>query len=132
MILLFNIQFNISMSLQPRKTRLCSNMLKYQSCPRRRCFFAHGIEDFTPTLCAFGYKCKFRHTTCDYIHPNENVSELFYRLTHPNTIKPVKEQPVRRPPPPIKVKVEISIDGWYNDDEVREIRHQQVPESWDD
>jgi len=91
-----NTNMNTTTTIKP-KTRICENIKKTGTCVYgKNCHFAHDVKELTVSKCAFGQRCVFIHYAdgkvcnkvcytngskiCKFLHPNENISELFLRL----------------------------------------------------
>ena len=60
-----------------RRTRFC----KFgDTCRYKSCSFAHSLDELTPQRCNYDTKCKFKRTTCQYIHTSENKNQYVIRL----------------------------------------------------
>ena len=62
-------------------SKICKASLKNQRCRRNgNCSFAHTSEEFFPNKCRFDSRCKFRHSTCYFIHSGETKAKMIKRL----------------------------------------------------
>ncbi len=88
---------NTNMNAVKSKTRICENIKKTGTCVYgKNCHFAHDVKELTVSKCAFGQRCVFINYTdgkvcnkvcytngskvCKFLHPNENITDLFERL----------------------------------------------------
>lgn len=62
-------------------SKICNASLKNQKCRRKgKCSFAHTAEEFFPNKCRFDSRCKFKTTTCYFIHSGETKLKMIKRL----------------------------------------------------
>jgi pyruvate dehydrogenase complex dehydrogenase (E1) component len=62
------------------KTKMCKNILLNKTCTYRICNFAHSISELHPLECSFSNMCKYKKSTCQYIHEDESKSSYINRL----------------------------------------------------
>lgn len=62
------------------KTKMCKNILLNKTCTYRICNFAHSISELHPLECSFSNMCKYKKSSCQYIHEGESKSFYVNRL----------------------------------------------------
>jgi hypothetical protein len=60
-------------------TKPCQNAERGFQCPRSLCTFAHTITQLRILPCRDGDKCRYKNTTCRFIHGHETKGSYFHR-----------------------------------------------------
>ncbi len=71
---------NIRNTPDKTKSKMCCRTLNGEKCTYQRCNFAHYIEDLTPKRCTFQDGCKYKSSSCCFIHPEETFDNFIIRL----------------------------------------------------
>ena len=66
-------------SNQLRKSKFCEIQIKYGTCNRKLCNFAHSLDELVFPRCAFGENCK-KKSFCMFLHPTEEIREYKERI----------------------------------------------------
>jgi hypothetical protein len=63
------------------KTKVCKKFIEKGICLNSiNCLYAHSIEELRHPHCFYFNNCKNRHSTCQFIHKDENVNEYRMRI----------------------------------------------------
>lgn len=67
------------------KSKMCKNVLNGRRCTLRTCTYAHFVNELVPDACSFTRNCRYKDTTCMFIHVKESMEEFKQRIL--NNIK---------------------------------------------
>ena len=61
-------------------SKICLMISKRGRCKKEYCHFAHTLEEFTPIPCLFDEECRYKSSTCPYLHKGEDKHVIVKRL----------------------------------------------------
>ena len=76
------------------KSKMCRQVMNGRKCTYKTCNFAHTSDELTPYPCSYDNKCRFKTTTCCFIHPGESKSVFVQRLGLPTPNKPEEKKTI--------------------------------------